>query len=76
MGIVMENLEAFLQELAELSSKYNIVIAGCGCCGSPWLTDTARSSGTYEQTSIAGKRIKYIVDGGFENLYAEIHNDE
>lgn len=26
---------AFLIELTELSRKHNIVITGCGCCGSP-----------------------------------------
>lgn len=31
------NLNDFLKELAELSQKYDIYIAGCGCCGSPYL---------------------------------------
>lgn len=29
----------FLDELAELTKKYNIKICGCGCCGSPYLED-------------------------------------
>lgn len=29
----------FLQELTKLTKEYNIVIKGCGCCGSPWLED-------------------------------------
>lgn len=31
----------FLKELTELTNKYRIEIAGCGCCGSPWLDDSA-----------------------------------
>lgn len=31
--------EKFLAELTELSRKYGIVISGCGCCGSPDLSD-------------------------------------
>lgn len=35
----MDNLEKFLEELTALSLKYEIFIGGCGCCGSPFLTD-------------------------------------
>ena len=35
----MDRLEKFLEELAELSNKYKFKIAGCGCCGSPYLID-------------------------------------
>jgi hypothetical protein len=31
--------EQFLKELAALSRKHNIEISGCGCCGSPGLSD-------------------------------------
>ena len=31
---------AFLIELTELSRKHNIVVSGCGCCGSPNLVET------------------------------------
>lgn len=34
-----ERLQAFLDELAKLTEKYGFVICGCGCCGSPWLSD-------------------------------------
>lgn len=30
---------AFIKELEKLSKKYGISIAGCGCCGSPRLTE-------------------------------------
>ena len=32
-------VDRFLEELTELTKKYNIVIGGCGCCGSPFLYD-------------------------------------
>lgn len=35
----MNRLELFLNELTELTQKYGIKICGCGCCGSPWLSD-------------------------------------
>lgn len=28
----------FLKKLTDLSKKYEVYIAGCGCCGSPYLT--------------------------------------
>lgn len=33
----IEKVKMFLTELTTLTDKYNIVICGCGCCGSPWL---------------------------------------
>ena len=35
----MDRLQNFLDELTELTEKYQIKIGGCGCCGSPYLTD-------------------------------------
>ena len=37
-------MEKFLEELTNLSLKYNLFINGCGCCGSPWLEDKAESA--------------------------------
>ena len=34
-----EREKEFLKELTELSHKHKIFIGGCGCCGSPYLTD-------------------------------------
>ena len=35
----MDKQELFLKELTELTKKYGIYINGCGCCGSPYLTE-------------------------------------
>lgn len=35
----MDKRKLFLQELTELSKKYDTYINGCGCCGSPYLTN-------------------------------------
>lgn len=31
--------EAFLAEYGDLVRRHGIAITGCGCCGSPFLTD-------------------------------------
>ncbi len=30
-----KDLELFLEELTALTKKHNLIIGGCGCCGSP-----------------------------------------
>lgn len=32
-----DRVEKFLEELSELTKKYNVAISGCGCCSSPYL---------------------------------------
>ena len=39
MTIEQSRIDAFLKELFELSLKHRISIGGCGCCGSPFLSD-------------------------------------
>jgi hypothetical protein len=57
-----EKTKKFLAELSSLSRKYGIEIAGCGCCGSPFLMP-------------ANKGHHYKVEDwytdGHGNLYAE-----
>ena len=31
--------EEFLKEYEKLCRKYNLIISGCGCCDSPFITD-------------------------------------
>jgi len=37
--IKQERVEAFIEELEIISRKYKIIVDGCVCCGSPYLTD-------------------------------------
>lgn len=34
-----ERSKLFLEELTQLSKKHRIAVNGCGCCGSPYLSD-------------------------------------
>ncbi|MEU0950483.1 hypothetical protein ABZ379_48870 [Streptomyces canus] len=34
------NVAAFLAELSALTVKHGLAVAGCGCCGSPFLVPT------------------------------------
>ena len=35
----MKNVETFLEGLIKLSRETGIVVGGCGCCGSPYLSE-------------------------------------
>lgn len=37
MNKPLPNENEFMAELIPLAKKYGIVVAACGCCGSPWL---------------------------------------
>ena len=45
--------EAFLRDLTDLTIKHKIVIGGCGCCGSPKLSDAPANpeAGFYREGS-------------------------
>ena len=38
----------FIDGLNELTDKTGVVIAGCGCCQSPWLESKGNVMGGYE----------------------------
>ena len=50
-----ERLDKFLEELSELSNKYRFAIAGCGCCGSPWVYEIDGDLSVDELGFINGK---------------------
>lgn len=47
----------YLNKLEELCKKYNIGIGGCGCCGSPYLTDLFVLS--VDDICFDGKKLNY-----------------
>lgn len=49
-----ENVKEFLKELSKLSRRYKVTIAGCGCCGSPFLHSMEKTDGRYEVTNEFG----------------------
>jgi len=53
MAASNEQRKAFLEELSALSVRHKLVIAGCGCCGSPFVIPM-------DETEVAG----YAYTGG------------
>lgn len=51
-----KDYDNFLKELTALTQKYKIQIEGCGCCGSPWLSEV----------SIKNKAIGYEVQADLD----------
>jgi hypothetical protein len=45
----LKRREAFAAALTKLSMKHGIIVGGCGCCGSPFLTEATdeERSGRY-----------------------------
>lgn len=37
----VSKIDKFLEELKNISEKYNLYIGGCGCCHSPYLENRA-----------------------------------
>lgn len=57
-----ENEEKFLEELTALSNKYKVAIAGCGCCGSPFIMTTDVENGYYKHYD--GEDLRFEVKEG------------
>lgn len=57
----MQNMQNFLDDLAEITKKYGIEICGCGCCGSPWLRDMNQNRDIADQLTYDEQLEKYEV---------------
>lgn len=68
--IEKERLDGFLKELFELSMKYKIEIAGCGCDGSPWVQEISNDPFG------PGGLNKYVVDKFYDNLTLVSESEE
>lgn len=44
--------KAFLKDLTKLTLKHKVVIGGCGCCGSPYLSHSQGKTGKYENSDM------------------------
>ncbi len=49
---------AFILDLEALTRKYGLAVAGCGCCGSPWL-ESVKKDAPPEAGYISGQ-LKWI----------------
>lgn len=59
-----KNVINFIEDLKEITKKYNIAIYGCGCCGSPSLINSNTMDGDingnqYDELEWNGE--KYII---------------
>jgi hypothetical protein len=70
-----ERLDGFMQELRALANRYDMGIGGCGCDGSPWVTDYKHQEDVAVNVNIDPERItiRYIhehihVWGEWENI--------
>ncbi len=43
----IDQAKEFIEELTKLSKMYKIIIGGCGCCRSPFLTSMENDNGEY-----------------------------
>jgi len=57
-----EYLRSFLEDLTELSKKHKIYIAGCGCCGSPYIINDIRDGLSIDELSFNEEEEKYNVN--------------
>jgi hypothetical protein len=56
----LDNIDAFLTELEQLTRKHKLKISACGCCESPWVLELEEKE--------MGKKYAYRVDERGEAL--------
>jgi hypothetical protein len=57
-----EKVNEFLEKLTALSNEYKIAVFGCGCCGSPWLSDTEEFSDKPGKYILQGESVVWTVN--------------
>lgn len=71
-----ERIEKFLKELSCLSKKYDLVIGGCGCCGSPYVDDRVTHENVMEYLKFDDEKIEYSGDVVEKRVVPIIHSEE
>jgi len=59
----LHDIIAFLREYSLLCTKYQMVVSGCGCCGSPFLavTEVARTYAHFDdELSVEGNVLELV----------------
>lgn len=59
MNIMDAQKRKFLIGLEKLSRETGVIIAGCGCCGSPWL-DTIDPQTEFEEAGYGSDRLSEV----------------
>jgi hypothetical protein len=57
-----KKINSFLNDLTRLSIKYNLYIGGCGCCGSPFISEDSESNYLYDNLEYDYELKKYKVE--------------
>ena len=60
MSLASDDIQVFLQELSQLSARHGITIAGCHCCGSPWLEQPEATVAAGYQCDKEGQHLEYV----------------
>jgi hypothetical protein len=59
-----ERVAAFTEELTALSRRLDLVVGGCGCCGSPFVYDMREKDEARWVRDFAHGRYVYDLNGG------------
>ncbi len=58
-----EKMREFFKEYEVLCYKHKMYIGSCGCCGSPWITDTLGPGGDIElSTEDVKKAMQHLIE--------------
>lgn len=63
--MTQEKIEKFLEALTALCVEHGVKICGCGCCGSPYISEMKpKDEGGRYQTTAGDEDLKWVVGEG------------